>query len=822
MRWLIVLLTSLAVATLIGARPAQAAPSPQQDAEALWQWDQDVDGHLPRWREGGPPPDDPNQSLHPRAVSLVGTADVSGPPTSGLIASPPEYGPTDGVVFRYHPNSWASVVSDCVGALTGDPAHDDKAYVIVGSESHMNDAIARFTSKGADLSKVVFMFMATDSIWLRDYGPHFIWQSSAKAIVDSHYYPSRPLDNYVPYKLATQEFDLPPYHMGLYYSGGNFQPGPNRSGFVTSLINNDNPEMTNTEVAALYQDFQGIDTLHIMPKLPGSVDGTGHIDMWFYIVDEDDVIISEFKPGSNQTAIDITENAVPYMQSLGFDVHRTPAWNSGGVHYTYTNAFRVNDRIFTISYAQGNPNYLLDDRNADLAWEAAAGPGVEIIPINCYSIIPAAGAIHCIVMQVPEYIESIPAAHVVTPDGHEVLVAGNVQDLFWTACDDVDEPTIDLSYSIDGGVTYPYAIASGEANDGHYDWTIPADLSTAALVKVTATDGSANSIEAVSETPFEICDDNQTVYDFSTGAGVDRWAWGHTTPNWTSLDGIRYPAGASTEVDSMKADAYLDLAVSDATGNDNDANRYISNLPGGGSESTHVFEFTLYEDPADMHEIAIAWEGYGDQCMQMELYVWDDVAGNWGDLEGEYGLNRYASNHAGNRDDLLVGHITGDFERYVDGNGRLTFLVYADRSGQESFHDYVSVTVTWRATPAVWTDVGNALAGAYGEPLLVGNGALAGGDQLVLTMSGALENAPATLFVGLTRIDAPFKGGVLVPAPDLLVPGLVTDAGGNLVLSSTWPVGLPSGFTTHLQYWVNDPVGPVGLSASNGVSAIVP
>ena len=53
--------------------------------------------------------------------------------------------------------------------------------------------------------------------------------------------------------------------------------------------------------------------------------------MWLYLVDEDSVIISEFKPGSNATAISITNNAVPYMQALGFQVHRTPAWNSGGV-----------------------------------------------------------------------------------------------------------------------------------------------------------------------------------------------------------------------------------------------------------------------------------------------------------------------------------------------------------------------------------------------------------------------------------------------------------------------------------------------------------
>ena len=77
------------------------------------------------------------------------------------------------------------------------------------------------------------------------------------------------------------------------------------------------------------------ETRRMLPQLPASVDGTGHVDMWMYLVDEDTVIISEFIAGSNATAISVTNNAVPYMQALGFEVFRTPAWNSGFTHFTY-------------------------------------------------------------------------------------------------------------------------------------------------------------------------------------------------------------------------------------------------------------------------------------------------------------------------------------------------------------------------------------------------------------------------------------------------------------------------------------------------------
>jgi agmatine/peptidylarginine deiminase len=662
---------------------AQDAPSP---------WDDLAQGPLPRWREGGSPPDDPSQALVPLCVRAGPAVAPELPPQMGLIASPPEYSPAEGVLFRYSTGSWPSVVTACVAALTGDPTHDEKAYVVVSSQSVASSAATTFQNAGADLSKVVFVIEPTDSIWLRDYGPHFLWQSNALAIADSHYYPSRPSDNFIPTLVAAAPFVVPAYPMGLYYSGGNFQPGPNRSGFVTSLVNTDNPEMTSQEIADLYHDYQGIDTLHVMPRLPTTVDGTGHVDMWMYLVDEDSAIISQFKPGSNATAIQITDNAVPYMQALGFTVQRTPAWNSAGTHYTYTNAFRVNDRIFVPIYGPGNSAYLADDQAALAAWTASAGPGVEIVPIDCYSIIPAAGAIHCIVMQVPRVTATTPAVHVIAPCGGEVIPVKSWYDVRWAASDDQAVTAVDLYYSLDGGVTFPYTIATNQPDDGLFAWKLPLLGSTEARVKAVAHDAQGNQAAATSDASFYSIRARTRTYDFSFNAGVDRWAWGYQTASWSALDGVRHPVG--TEISALQSGAYAKLATSNATGGDTDSNRYVAPVPSSGSETTHVFEFTLQEPPSCIQEITIRWEGYGDQCIQTELYVWDDVAHNWCDARGAFGLNRYSDNFAGNRDQVLEAHVTSDFDRYVDANWQITFLVYGERSGQESFHDYVSVRTT--------------------------------------------------------------------------------------------------------------------------------
>ncbi len=662
---------------------------------------------LPRWREGGTPYN-PQQSLYPYAIAGPRLKDV---PT-GLTASPPEYDPTRGVVFWYQTGHWTEVVIDLVVALTADPTHDDVAYVVVTSSSQQNIARSNFLANGADTSKVRFFIHPGNSVWIRDYGPHFAWQDGALMIVDSHYYPSRYLDNFVPTLLGDEDFIMPTYDMGLYYSGGNFLPGPDRTAFVSALVTVDNPPSEGFDeafIAELYQTYQGIDSLHIMPQLPPSVDGTGHIDMWMNIVDSNTVIISKFKEGSNPTAISITENAVPYMEALGFEVYRTPAWNAPhpdygyNTHWTYTNGFRVGDRIFISTFGETYPDYADEDAEALSVFEAAAGAGVEIVQINSYSIIWAAGALHCIVMQVPRYTESAPAACVISPNGGELLISGTTHKVEWVATDTDNDsiPRIDLYYSTNGGLDWEYMDSAADA--GSYEWTVPGLRTEQAMIKVVATSADFDQGEAVSADVFQIAPGTQTVHDFSTGASVDKFGYGYRSYAWSFVDGNRTPV--TTELTPSN---YSAIAYSDATGGDYDPNRYISQDPSASYESTHIFEFTIDEDLAEIDDIGILWEGYADQCTQIELYVWDYVEGNWGDAAGFWDQNRFMDNWAGNRDGYLEKHIRSDFDRYVTpGSGQMTLLLYAERSSDPSFHDYVTVTVSMIAPEAICGDANN-------------------------------------------------------------------------------------------------------------------
>jgi hypothetical protein len=129
--------------------------------------------------------------------------------------------------------------------------------------------------------------------------------------------------------------------------------------------------------------------------------------------------------------------------------------------------------------------------------------------------------------------------------------------------------------------------------------------------------------------------------------------------------------------------------------------------------------------------------------------------------------------------------------------------------------------VAWYENLLQWSDLGQALAGTSGAPILAGSGALLAGAPTSLSLSSARPNAVAVLVIGLSALNAPFKGGVLVPQADVLVSPLPTGPAGLVVLSAAWPL-LPSGFTVYFQHWISDPAGPQGFAASNALSGTVP
>ena len=120
-----------------------------------------------------------------------------------------------------------------------------------------------------------------------------------------------------------------------------------------------------------------------------------------------------------------------------------------------------------------------------------------------------------------------------------------------------------------------------------------------------------------------------------------------------------------------------------------------------------------------------------------------------------------------------------------------------------------------------WSLVGPGLAGEHGVPVIAGSGPLVGDEPFSIALDGAATNTTAWFVLGFTDLSAPFKFGVMVPYPDLVVP-LPTGPNGALLLAGAWPVGVPSGVSIWAQWWVVDAVGPLGFASTRGVRGTTP
>ncbi len=95
----------------------------------------------------------------------------------------------------------------------------------------------------------------------------------------------------------------------------------------------------------------------------------------------------------------------------------------------------------------------------------------------------------------PEPVELV----VISPNGGEVWYASSLQTITWTAT--VYSGNVKIELSIDGGATYTVVTAS-TANDGSYEWIVPASYSTQCRIRISdAADGDPVD---VSNANFEI------------------------------------------------------------------------------------------------------------------------------------------------------------------------------------------------------------------------------------------------------------------------------------------------------------------------------
>ncbi|CAD6491526.1 MAG: hypothetical protein ANIMEMIM_00156 [Candidatus Argoarchaeum ethanivorans] len=205
---------------------------------------------------------------------------------------------------------------------------------------------------------------------------------------------------------------------------------------------------------------------------------------------------------------------------------------------------------------------------------------------------------------------------------------------------------------------------------------------------VTATDDSSNrnTNNDVSILLTVMPNEIVTTYDFTTGAGSDKWAF-------RKQHYARPPADNDDPNNDFTADQYEPIKVDDGTMREDAsaAKRFYA---------IHRFNFNIAEPEEAITQIDILWDGRGEHDWGTDgatLYIWNFSAGEYEQLNRGTGV--YIT---------LEGSVTADIGNYISPDGNLIIIAEQNRPQWKlwrwSYHsrlstDYVKVEVTYTPKP---------------------------------------------------------------------------------------------------------------------------
>ncbi len=361
-----------------------------------------------------------NEKPLPRWVTQQEMA-TPGPYVVDTITPPPdnpvylhgEFEPKQGIMVR-----WPFYYEDIFAGIVGETQTVATVFIVVSSVNQQNSCISSLASFGVGLENVEWLFVSTNAIWVRDWGPWFVDDQGAHSIVDLRYYPTRPLDDYVPEWLAG-EWDYGYYGPNLYHEGGNMMNDGHGTIMMSTRVMDANPGMTQAEVEDIYQNYFGQEDIHIFQRIAN--DGTGHIDIWSKILNDHTIMVAEFQ--QNDVNYQLVEShaavmdATPTYDGGTFDIVRIPmpAYQGGGYYKTHTNSFLINNKAIIPTYG------IASDADAIAAYEAGLGPDWEVVGIDCNQIAPLGGELHCVVIEIPIPIQQLAGVQL-HPVGQPIVI----------------------------------------------------------------------------------------------------------------------------------------------------------------------------------------------------------------------------------------------------------------------------------------------------------------------------------------------------------------------------------------------------------------
>ncbi|MBI1277932.1 MAG: hypothetical protein GC179_07370 [Anaerolineaceae bacterium] len=256
----------------------------------------------------------------------------------------------------------------------------------------------------ADLSRIRFLLLPTDDVWVRDYGPVVAQnekgeQVAVKLVFDPlPNYPQQ-LDNTMALRWAAHE-EIPVHHLDLHLEGGNIWSDGRGTFIMASQIFHSNPGLTRTQLLDQLHSVFDFSKLIITPRLER--EETGHVDLLVKLADAETVLIPHAS-GFNRAALHQTAGIFRRSTNASgqpyriFELPNPPLYLNWGIYpvwRTYTNSLTVNGRVLV-------PVFGIHSDNEALAVYRQAMPDFNIIPIDCAPGANGGGAVHCLTKEIP-------------------------------------------------------------------------------------------------------------------------------------------------------------------------------------------------------------------------------------------------------------------------------------------------------------------------------------------------------------------------------------------------------------------------------------
>jgi len=311
-----------------------------------------------------------------------------------------------GVLMRW-PFDWGSMKAEWADMVDALSRAGVTIYMWVNTTAQRDDALSYLNQQGAPVGHIEWVVEKTNSVWIRDYGPQFVYDDNSNAwgVVDFHYANSRPDDDDTPLFIS-QAAGVPRVNRQttdvVYTEGGNL----NHDGLgcviysqrTYSQNSGVNPAVIDQRVLSAFQSHA-----NIVPQDP-TLDMTGHVDMFLKIVDEDTILVAEYAP--NQKDYQILENCAALMAASTngngdpWNVVRIPQPDVYYIFFiipvvrTYTNSLVANDVVLFTSFG------INLDQDAYAIYQQVY-PGKTLYAIDASAIIRSGGAWHCVTMEFP-------------------------------------------------------------------------------------------------------------------------------------------------------------------------------------------------------------------------------------------------------------------------------------------------------------------------------------------------------------------------------------------------------------------------------------